>query len=207
MVLFLTSTTVYCIMVVIKARAQTPDIVLQALHSDNIHLSLHDLSKSQLSELLKVQDPNFYAHHGFDISTPGTGITTLSQGLVKQFYFDDFKPGLAKIKQTLIARFAFDPMTPKDTILTLFINYAYMGHIEGRAIHGFQPAAEFYFKKNFADLNEDEYLALIAMIRAPNTFHYLYHRKANDLRVSRIKRYLSEDYIPKDNGDFLYDRE
>ena len=97
-------------------------------------------------------------------STPGTGITTISQGLVKIYYFDDFKPGIQKIKQTLIARFAFDIMTPKDTILKLFINDVYLGQHDGRAINGFENAARSYLSKSFKDLTCDEYLGLVAMI-------------------------------------------
>jgi hypothetical protein len=44
------------------------------------------------------------------------------------------------------------------------------------------------------------------MIRAPLTFHYLNEREANNLRVIRIKRLLSGEYIPEDNSDWLYDR-
>lgn len=196
----------YCI-VVMQARAQTPEIVAQALSAERAPLELHDLTKEQLDELLKIQDPNFYHHQGFDISTPGAGITTLSQGLVKLFYFEDFRPGLAKIKQTLIARYAFDPLTPKDSILKIFINHAYMGQGEGQPLYGFEPAAQFYFQKKFTALDHEEYLALIAMIRAPNAFHYIRQREENDLRVARMKKYLSGEYIPQDNGDFLYDKE
>ncbi len=205
--LLLAAVFIYYFIVVMNARAKTPEIVTNALRPESILLELEDLTKQQLDALIKIQDPNFYNHKGFDISTPGAGVTTLSQGLVKLFYFDDFKPGLAKIKQTLIARFAFDPLTPKDTILKLFINHAYMGQGNGRAMYGFGNASEFYFDKKFKELNQDEYLALIAMIRAPDGFHYLHKREENDLRVTRIKRYLSGDYIPHDNSDFLYDRE
>jgi membrane carboxypeptidase/penicillin-binding protein len=155
---------------------------------------------------LKVQDPNFYHHKGYDFETPGAGVTSLSQGLVKFYYFDEFKPGLAKIKQTLIARFAFDALTPKDTILKLFINKVYLGQGNGKPIYGFEGGANFYFNKNFTALNWDEYLSLIAMIRAPLTFHYLNEREANNLRVKRIKKFLSGEYVPVDNSDWLYDR-
>lgn len=64
----------------------------------------------------------------------------------------------------------------------------------------------FILKKEFNALDQDEYLALIAMIRAPKNFHYLNKRTANDLRVSRMKRYLTGDYVPKGNCDFLYDQ-
>ncbi|MGD1889339.1 MAG: transglycosylase domain-containing protein [Cyclobacteriaceae bacterium] len=205
--LFLTAIFVYYFVIIMNARVKTPDIVSEALSPEKIHLELDDLTNKQIDALLKIQDPNFYYHNGFDPTTPGAGITSLSQGLVKKFYFDKFKPGTKKIEQTLIAMYAFDAMTPKDTILTLFINYAYMGQRDSKPIYGFEDASDFYFKKKFKDLDEDQYLALIAMIRAPFAFHYLKKRGENDLRVSRIKRYLAGEYIPQDNSDWLYDRE
>ena len=120
--LILITVVLYYGLVILNARANTPTIVKDALNSARMKLELDDLTIEQQQALLKVQDQNFYNHKGFDISTPGTGVTTISQGLVKMYYFDNFKPGIQKIKQTLIARFAFDIMTPKDTILKLFIN-------------------------------------------------------------------------------------
>ncbi len=197
---------IYYFIVIIDARMKTPEIVNAALNSRNTKLELSDLTSQQLDALLKVQDPNFYHHKGYDFETPGAGITSLSQGLVKLYYFDDFKPGIGKIKQTLIARFAFDALTPKDTILKLFINKVYLGQGNGKPIYGFEDGANFYFNKNFTALNWDEYLSLIAMIRAPLTFHYLNEREANNLRVKRIKKFLSGEYIPENNSDWLYDR-
>ncbi|HSI77748.1 MAG TPA: transglycosylase domain-containing protein [Lunatimonas sp.] len=207
LVIFLGIVSGYYLIIILDARANTTDIVANALKVGENRLELKNLSENQLDMLLKVQDPNFYHHKGVDMTTPGTGVTTLSQGLVKMFYFDEFNPGIKKIKQTLIARFAFDPLTPKDTILQLFINHAYMGQRDGKPLHGFGPAAEYYFGKSFNSLSEDEYLALIAMIRAPSRFNYHSQRAENDLRVSRIKNYLAGNYIPKTNSDWLYDRE
>ena len=198
---------IYYFIVIIDARIRTPEIVKTELNSENTKLELRDLTEQQLEALLKVQDPNFYHHKGYDFETPGAGITSLSQGLVKFYYFDDFKPGIGKIKQTLIARFAFDALTPKDTILKLFINKVYLGQGNGKPIYGFEGGANFYFNKKFTTLNWDEYLSLIAMIRAPLTFHYQNEREANALRVTRIKKLLSGEYIPEDNSDWLYDRE
>lgn len=81
-----------------------------------------------------------------------------------------------------------------------------MGQRNGKPLHGFGPAAEYYFGKSFNSLNEEEYLALIAMIRAPTRFNYHSQREENDLRVSRIKNYLEGNYIPKTNSNWLYDR-
>ena len=196
----------YCGIVILNARAKTPAIVHDALNSGRMKLALNDLKNEQLQALLKVQDQNFYNHKGFDISTPGTGVTTISQGLVKMYYFDDFKPGFQKIRQTLIARFAFDVMTPKDTILKLFINDVYLGQHNGRAVKGFENAANLYLNKSFKDLTWDEYLGLIAMIRSPNTLHYIRNQTDNQHRVLRIKKVLTGEYVPVDNSDWMYDR-
>ena len=194
----------YYTVVILNARAKTPAIVQVALNSERMKLELNDLTNDQLQALLKIQDQKFYKHKGFDISTPGTGVTTISQGLVKMYYFDNFKPGIQKIKQTLIARFAFDVMTPKDTILKLFINDVYLGQHNGKEIKGFENAANAYLNKSFKNLTWDEYLGLAAMIRSPNKLHYIRDKEVNEERVSRIKKVLSGEYVPTDNGDWLY---
>jgi len=204
--LILIVVVIYYGIVILNARANTLTIVNDALNSGRMKLELDDLTNEQQQALLKVQDQNFYNHKGFDISTPGTGVTTISQGLVKMYYFENFKPGIQKIKQTLVARFAFDIMTPKDTILKLFINDVYLGQHNGKAVNGFENAANAYINKSFKDLTWDEYLGLVAMIRSPNTLHYIKNQGANQNRVSRIKKVLSGEYVPVDNGDWMYDR-
>lgn len=194
----------YYTVAILIARAETHSIVQGALNSGRMKLELDDLTKEQIQALLKIQDENFYNHKGFDISTPGAGVTTISQGLVKMYYFDNFKPGIQKIKQTLISRFAFDIMTPKDTILKLFINEVYLGQNNGKEVKGFENAANVYLLKSFKELSWDEYLALVAMIRAPNKFHIIKDKDVNEQRVSRIKKVLSGEYIPVDNSDLLY---
>jgi membrane peptidoglycan carboxypeptidase len=197
---------IYYAVSILSARHNTGEIVKTALASGRMKLALDDLSGEQLDALLKVQDPNFYGHKGVDFGTPGTGVTTISQGLVKMYYFDNFQPGPQKIKQTLIARFAFDPMTPKDTILTLFINEVYLGQVDGKPLKGFEDASIYYFEKGFKELDWEEYLSLISMIRAPFRFHYVNEREKNLERVSRIKKVLAGEYIPIDNSDLFYDR-
>jgi len=203
-VLIIVVVLLYYTVVVFYARAKTPGIVQAALKSGRMKLELNDFTTDQLQALIKVQDQNFYNHNGFDISTPGTGVTTISQGLVKMYYFDDFRPGIEKIRQTLIARFAFDVMTPKDTILKLFVNDVYLGQHNGKEIKGFENAANAYLNKSFRDLTWDEYLGLVAMIRSPNNLHYIRNKEVNQERVSRIKKVLSGAYIPVDNSDWLY---
>jgi membrane carboxypeptidase/penicillin-binding protein len=176
---------------VAKARKATHGEISQALQSSLIRLELEELSQRQIDILLAVEDPNFYTHRGIDLRTPGAGMTTITQGLVKIHYFKPFKPGIRKIKQTLIARFALDPLVSKGDQLKLFINEIYMGEHKGRGVRGFEDAAQAYYDTPFSEISEDEYIGLVAMIIAPNTYHPAKHPEMHAERVRRIKRLIS----------------
>ena len=191
---------------VIQARLQTPAMIENLIKSDKIQLHMKDFHNGSIDMLLAVEDPRFYEHNGMDLSTPGAGITTITQGMVKYLYFERFKPGIAKLKQTLIAIFALNAMVPKETQLLIFINTVYLGHYNGEAVRGFSQAAKIYFDKPFADLTEEEYLSLVAMIIAPNSFNVKKQPQANAVRVQRIKRLLGGEYTPKGLMDLYYDK-
>ncbi len=113
------------------AYLQTAKIVATIEQSGALPLTINDFRGARLEWLLKVQDPNFYHHHGVDWQTPGAGYTTLTQGLVKRlFYPSGFKPGFLrwrKIQQMIIA-VAFNSRVSKEEQLRLFVNLAYMEH-------------------------------------------------------------------------------
>src|SRR5690606_41279795 len=106
--------------------------------------------------------------------------------------------------QPYLTRYAFAVMTPKDTIMKQLNYDVYLGQHNGKEIKGFENAANTYLNKSFKDLTWDEYLSLTAMIRSPNNLHYIRNREINQERVSRIKKVLRGEYIPKDNSDWLY---
>jgi hypothetical protein len=194
----------YFTFVTIKARLDTPNIVKKALSSNQVTLRVSNLSQWQINALLKVEDPNFYHHRGIDLKTPGAGLTTITQAVVKKLYFTQFTPGIAKIKQSLIARFAFDPLVSKEQQLQLFINYMYFGSVFGKSVIGIDAAAHVYYHRSISELTEDEYLSLIAMIAAPESFHLLNRRSANAERCARIKKVISGAYQPKSLMDMYY---
>jgi Membrane carboxypeptidase (penicillin-binding protein) len=195
---------VYFTTVIFKARMDTPAIMKRALADQNITLKVKDLSRWQIHALLAVEDPHFYQHDGVDLKTPGAGITTITQALVKIYYFDHFQPGLAKIKQTLIARFAFNPLVSKNDQLTLFVNRIYLGNVNGAPVYGFNDAAKAYYHKSFSQLSNDEYLSIVAMVIAPNNFNILSQPAANIERTGRIKRVVSGEYKPRQLMDIYY---
>lgn len=164
----------------------------------------NDLSKRQKDILIRVQDPGFYNHNGIDLSTPGAGLTTMTQSIVKILYFDKFKPGIAKIKQSLIARFVVNDIISKDDQITLFINAMFLGCVEGKSIVGLESAANAYYHKPVTRLTEDQYISLIAMLAMPGTFHIIDHPEWNKDRVNRIKALIAGEYQPKGLMDQFY---
>ena len=187
---------------VYNARKYTRAVIVPRIESEPMPLEVTDLSERELQILLAVEDPAFYEHGGVDFRTPGAGITTITQGLVKQLYFEKFKPGVAKLRQTLIAAFALDPLVPKDDQLRLFINRCYLG----KGTQGFEEAARAYYDKPFASLTEDEYISLVAMIIAPRTFNLERYPERNAERVRRIKKLVAGEYVPKGVMDLFYGR-
>jgi len=199
---------IYFAFVGVKAYIDTPKIIAEINRSGRLTLKLEDFSESYLKALLAVEDPNFYHHNGIDMSTPGTGYTTITQGLVKMYFFDGFSPGFLrhrKIKQSLIA-WVFNRRVDKQVQLHIFVNRVYLGNHNGEEVNGFQDGARSYFNKEFSELTEDEYLALVAMIVGPNEFNVATSPAKNLERVRRIKRMLAGECRPTDVGDVYYEQ-
>lgn len=184
------------------ASRRTPQILAIWLAKPQA-LPLSALSAEQKDILLQVEDPAFYTHKGIDLSSPGQGMTTITQGLVKFLYFDGFQPGFAKIEQSLIARFVLDQSLSKDQQLALFINHAYFGSINGREVRGLAGAAEIYSGKPFDQLTRDDYIGLIAMLIGPNEVRPD-NKRIFDERVSRIKALLDGKCQPQGVFDPTY---
>ena len=188
-----------------RAWTITPAVVGAALAAP-MELSLADLPLRRRAILLAVEDPGFEHHRGVDFASPGQGMTTITQGLVKRFYFHPSRPGFAKIEQSLIARFVLHPYADKDQQLALFLNHAYFGHLDGREVTGFADAARTWFDTEFRALTEDQFIALVAMIIGPNALDPKRHLDANRERVARIRQLLAGECRPSGVFDPWYER-
>lgn len=186
-----------------NARQQTPALVQAAFNRHGATLQLADLSPERKQMLFAIEDPLFLHHHGVDLATPGAGMTTITQGLVKQLYFPQgFRQGIAKIRQTLLAQYALDSLVSKDEQLRLFLNISYLGDVDGKPVHGFAAAANTYFGKAFPSLTDGEFLSLVAMLIAPNQLKP--DTPANAQRVQRIHAYLKGEIRPASLLDVDY---
>ncbi len=196
----------YEAVIVYKATISAKEVFFKYVKPDFNPIHLVDIPEKRLQALLKVQDPNFYNHNGLDFKTPGAGLTTITQAIVKFVYFDNFRAGFMKIEQSLIAWLAVNPMISKNDQLTVFINNAYLGTLDNKSIMGFEMAAKRYFGKTFMQLSDEEYLSLVAMLIAPDGYSIKNHPEKNRARVERIKRLLSGEYKPYGLQDLYYNQ-
>ena len=185
-----------------RAKQRTPEVLAEAAKGD---LELSSIPKARLAMLLKVEDPGFYDHRGVDFSTPGAGATSITQSLVKRFYFDRFKPGFAKLEQSLIARFVLDPAMSKPAQLKAYLNHSYLGHFRGRAVIGFADAARTYYGRGLDQLTDREFLSLVAMAMAPNRLDPVRHPGENAERMRRIEALIAGKCKPAGHRDVTYE--
>jgi len=163
------------------------------------------LPPSRQAMILKIEDPTFWTNRGIDLSTPGAGMTTLSQGLGKHIFFEDFEPGFAKGELMALTRFALYPKVSKERTLQAVLASAYLGTSKGRAVTGFADGARTWFGKPLAELSDDEFLNLEAMLVAPDGLKPGRDDAGRAERVSRIKRLLAGRCRPSGLRDVMLD--
>jgi membrane peptidoglycan carboxypeptidase len=183
---------------------RTPGIVREAEASIAEPLDPSDLPPGRIENLLAVEDPGFRSHHGIDLSTPGAGWTTITQGLAKDLYFETFRPGpVAKLEQSLAAA-VLDARTSKDRQLRLFLGRVYLGEAPTGPVNGFAPAARVWIGKDVRELDRREFLSLVAMVIGPNEYGVADHPERNAERVTRIERLLAGECRPDGWRDVNY---
>ncbi|MBV7340016.1 transglycosylase domain-containing protein [Chloroflexi bacterium TSY] len=195
---------VYAVFLLIQAYRITPVVIEKAHLMQETGLQIANLSNEWKHILLTVEDPGFYQHNGVDLSTPGAGLTTITQALVKLYYFDNFMPGPhAKLKQSLYAM-VLDSQMEKDLQLTLFLNSASFGPTSEEWVIGFPKAAQVYFDKSFAELTRLEFITLVSMLVGPATFHPKRNPDKLAERVARVEALLAGQCKATELRDVYY---
>lgn len=187
-----------------EARRISPSVLATARAFEAEGLRVADLPAGWKAILLAVEDPAFYDHHGLDLRTPGAGLTTITQGLVKTHYFERFRPGpVAKLQQSVYA-LELDRAMAKDLQLTLLLNTASLGPGPEGWVRGFPDAAEAYFGKSVAELDRRQFVTLVAMLIGPGTFHPSRGADKLNHRIGRIEALLAGRCRPMDWRDVYY---
>jgi len=161
---------------------------------------VHSLRPDRLRALLLVQDPGFYEHSGVDFSTPGAGYTTLTQSLSKRLAFDEFVPGIRKIRQTGYA-LGLDSVLSKDLQIALFLETAEMGSSDQGWVTGFHNASRVFFGKPLNEITDTQFYALVAVLIAPGQLEIQRPGSKLEERIRRISRLVDGECQPLDFAD------
>ncbi|MFZ5765051.1 MAG: penicillin-binding protein 1B [Thermodesulfobacteriota bacterium] len=151
-------------------------------HEDRILLSRQDLPARFVAALVAVEDRNFFSHQGVDpfailraiyanlrAGETVQGGSTLTQQLVKNFFLNNERTLWRKFNEAVMA-LLLEYHYSKDEILTAYANEVFLGQDGSRAVHGFGLASQFYFRRDLADLSDDQIGVLIALVKGPSYY-------------------------------------
>lgn len=162
------------------------------------------LGEERLQLLLLVQDPAFYSHNGVDIKTAGAGLTTVTQSLSKRLAFNEFKPGIGKIRQTTYA-LALERHLTKNEVLALFLETVPMGKGPNGWTVGFFEASKSFYGMPPYELNDSQFIELISVMIAPSLLNHMSRNKKFTERINRIDRLHKGECQPRNNKDVWFE--
>jgi membrane carboxypeptidase/penicillin-binding protein len=179
------------------------------------------LKTEQKTILLKIEDPTFYDHIGIDASQ-GQGLTTITSSLARDvFLFGGRQVGIKGGFQTFyravfncckkvdigrdIMALVLDHNLSKQQQLRLFVSSTYMGGNNGEQLLGLPAAASRYFGKTLPNLSSQEFISLVAMLKAPNYYHPSKGVLELKARISRIEKIVYGECQPSGWFDTSYE--
>ena len=179
------------------------------------------LSERQTAILLRVEDPSFFEHHGLSIGS-GQGLATISSAVARDAFLgtgqlDGVRGALQSVYRQVFAcckridlgrdvmALVLDARLSKPEQLARYTASVYMGTQAGRQVRGLAEAAQAYLGKPLAATTEQEFVTLVAMIKAPNQFHPVRNPAALAERSRRIHALLSGACKPDGWFDTAFD--
>ncbi len=150
---------------------------------DRVLITYKEIPETLIEALIAVEDRHYFEHFGLDpfgilrsiyiniIRGKVTqGGSTLTQQLIKNMFLTHERTFTRKINEMLMALMLEYHYT-KENILSAYVNEIYLGQNGQRSIHGFGTAAEFYFSKPLAELNNAEIALLVGMVKGASFYN------------------------------------
>ena len=179
------------------------------------------LSERQTAVLLRVEDPSFFEHHGLSIGS-GQGLATISSAVARDVFLgtgqlDGVRGALQSVYKKVFAcckridlgrdmmALVLNARLSKPEQLARYTGNVYMGTHQGRQVRGLAQAAQSYLGKPLDAATEQEFVSLVAMIKAPNQFHPVRDPTALAERSRRIEALLSGTCKPGGWFDTAFD--
>lgn len=166
-------------------------------------LAWADLSPSQQAVLVQVEDPNFFAHRGLDVTTPGVGFTTLTMRVADELFPES--AGSPNLARRAALAMEVDRLLSKEEQLTIVLNTAGLGAEGGRWLTGYPAAAQALFGADVATLTDAQFINLTARLLEPTFYGRAIGARALAERVRRIERLMAGLCAPATPWDVEYD--
>lgn len=180
------------------------------------------LSQRQQDILLKIEDPTFFNHAGLSLAD-GQGVTTITSAIARDVFLEGgelggMKGAFQKLYRGVFAcckkvdfgrdvmALVLDRHLAKQRQLDLYVAGVYMGTADGIQVKGLDIASRIYFKQPLEELDEQRFIGLVAMIKAPNQFHPLRTPGSYQVRQLLAARMISGACQPQGWFDTTYDR-
>lgn len=187
--------------------SQDGKLIAQFGEQKRIPLELNEMPPKLIQAIVATEDNRFYEHYGVDpigitraalvVAMSGSakqGASTITQQLARNFFLNNDKKIMRKVKEIFIALHIEELLT-KDEILELYLNKIYLGH---RA-YGVGAAAQVYFGKDIKDLTLGEIAIIAGLPKAPSTMNPIYSvDRALTRRNVVLSRMLAENYITQE---------
>lgn len=133
------------------------------------------------------QTTAFLRLHGADDTAGAT--TNLANALAERLAFKDAQPVIAPLRQVAYGQ-ALASTLSDEQLMTLAMDQAPMGRVEGRWVTGLHDASERYFEKPVDALEEREFIALMAVMSAPGEVSLSEATTNLDDRIIRLSLFL-----------------
>ena len=196
------------LMFFLSSRANVDD--LQSIEKKSNFVSAQHMPEYVRGAFISMEDERFYKHHGFDIkgtvralfSTIGErdvqGGSTITQQTVKNYYYDNERSFMRKIKELFVAQ-KVEQQYNKNEILSFYVNNIYYGDNQ----YTVESAANHYFgttvNKNNQSMPQISVLQsaiLASKVNAPSVYDVNDMSENFKNRVkANLEKMKQQDYI------------
>jgi monofunctional biosynthetic peptidoglycan transglycosylase len=164
---------------------------------------LAKIPKLTRNMVIRVEDGNFFEHHGIMLSAikyayrlnkqfgePIYGGSTITMQTARTLFLVPEKSYLRKYLEAIVA-LEMEAILGKQRILELYFNYAEWG----KGVFGIEAASRYYYKAGVASLSRDRAIRLVTLLSSPIR-HGPYSFGKNGILKSRYA-YLDERFGAK----------
>ncbi len=172
-----------------------------------------DLPQHVVDAFVAAEDQRFFEHPGIDyrgilrgiveLVTTGdpTGGSTLTQQLARDYFLTRERRYTRKLREAFLA-WKIEQEFTKEQIMALFLNKMFFG----QRAYGVAAAAQVYFNKNLADINEAEAATLAGVLPAPSRYNPVYSAANAEMRRGYVLgRMYNLGYIDRQTYDLAMD--